>query len=763
MLLEQLRIAPHPAGNRIDISWLARPVSVATGLRVVRRERGHPRSPEDGVIVAEVALPANAGENSVPQQVSDTGLTAETVYYYTLFPFEGHGNAGRYLLDQTRQLTATATGPYGFGESMYQLLPPLYARYDEREQSQLRSFLQLVGDQLDEFYSSIRSMRDLHDIEHVDGRLLALPAQTIDWPINQRLALDEQRIELRHAPFIYQRMGIIATVEATIKRLIGWESRVKEFVENVVRSNQPEQLLLWSRRVPDRGRSEAPHAPLSVDGAYEGRPAVLRDSTGQWWLVFQVVRGAQGRLWYKTATDGLTWTPSRKIEGEQVERRPVLVEHGSGLWLFCEAVDQQAARSRIVARRWNGNAWVTQMIPGFEQPEQRYPQALADAAGRLWLFWIEPVGPIQRLCYRWYQDGTWSDRVSVPEDGQSAWPIRDLFALADPNGAIRLFWARRERVEADGRRHWRIAWRIKAGSEPTNQDDWSPVATLDPPGTAAAADEYEPAAVLRNTTIELYWSSNRGGSRSIWRATLAVTPGAVPEAIEMITPNPFTERAPFAVRETDATLLFYRSNESLRYTSPTYSATETVDNRYAGGTSVDVHNQSKLALRGQFNDFQTHTYDTGRAGIRDESNLYARDTIGIYLTPDTEDPTRILGNRKLVEGALRGFLPIQVRTVFIIEAPAYRELVYTYDDPEAQPARKIGEESSYSLETLHADQFSGLRDGTAATMPTWIWLRSWDPEILPSDVHLTADTSDGVRNLKYRTWYGLLDEGEQDD
>ena len=56
-------------------------------------------------------------------------------------------------------------------------------------------------------------------------------------------------------------------------------------------------------------------------------------------------------------------------------------------------------------------------------------------------------------------------------------------------------------------------------------------------------------------------------------------------------------------------MLLYRANDSVKYTSALYSATETVDHRYAGSTTVDMRNTAKRALWGTFDDFQAFTSD----------------------------------------------------------------------------------------------------------------------------------------------------------
>jgi hypothetical protein len=208
-------------------------------------------------------------------------------------------------------------------------------------------------------------------------------------------------------------------------------------------------------------------------------------------------------------------------------------------------------------------------------------------------------------------------------------------------------------------------YRVKSSLNP-NTTDWSAIRAL-PPGPADSQDR-EPAALLKaNGDIELFWSSTRSGSRSIWRATVNRTTHAW-EAAEMLINSPYTQRNPLPIPRPSGTMLVYHANESVKYTSAVYAATETVDHRYAGSTTVDVGNAAKRALWGTFGDFQTFTSDVGQDGERTNANQYARETVGLYLTPDTTDQTVIRRNQNLLRNALREFLPAPVRTVFRTES-----------------------------------------------------------------------------------------------
>src|SRR5262249_48909102 len=148
--------------------------------------------------------------------------------------------------DPHNRVAAMASAPYCMTEQMVELLPALYQRYDTN--GQLRRFLELAGGQLDQLYSFARGMLNLHNPDKMDGALLPLLAQWIGWPVDFRLDVAARRQEIQNAPYLYRTIGLIPTVEATVKRSLGLESRTREFVHNVARSNQPERLNLWMRQ-----------------------------------------------------------------------------------------------------------------------------------------------------------------------------------------------------------------------------------------------------------------------------------------------------------------------------------------------------------------------------------------------------------------------------------------------------------------------------------------------------------------------------------
>ena len=748
MQLLDIRAVPHPKGNRIDLAWAAPEGASFDGVLIRRSATAYPGHPEDGEFIAKVTGVSTH---------ADEGLKSEEIYYYALFPYSG--TPAVYVTDRRNVIFAMATGPYGSADQMYDLLPRIYHRYDttipqdptavqdeDRDKGQLRRFLDIVGGEFDQFQSFAKAVLDFHDPHKLDGSLLPLLAQWIGWDTDFRLRFSSQRNEVSNAPFLYERIGIVPTVEATVKRLIGWESRTKEFFGNVFLTNRPEQL---NTRMISRtdGKWASEGTLISLDYRYEGSASVVSDKDGNLQLYYHTQRGETWDVWCKEIDKKGTMSPGVQLsDAAGVAKYPSAAYGGDTLWLFWNELDELSKTWRIVIRRKINSEWQQpEELPG-TTASQKFPISGVDADGGLWLFRVEQDG----LKYRKYDNGWNVPDVIFPDDGGKEPVVEaDPFVLPlKQEKAIYFFWARRE--DAGQRKVWTIAYR-KKGDLSAGAGGWGPVNIL--PKQAADRDDREPAAVLNESgEIELFWSSNRSGNWTVWRSVLEDPLNGIWSAAEQVLPADSSQRAPLPVMSGSELRLFYGSNEGVRYQSSVYTATETTDNRYAGSTTVDVNDARKNNLQGDYADFATYTYDTGRT----QSDWYARDTVGVYLTPDTDNQELISRNLTRLGYALSKFLPIQTRPVFIIETPVYREIIYS-KDPEK--GRDIGEYAFSEMEVPAGEAYAGMDARYADSLPDWTWMFSAESETGEYIDHRTGDLSAQPPVTRYRTWHTGINRG----
>jgi hypothetical protein len=880
MRLKNITAIPHLYGNRIDLKWLNPDPDTYPSVLIVRRKSTHPTSPQDGTVVTEgkfnippdiqneldnevlseglrqiflshyVFLSIDATvfvevaesrwyiadeelrhlirkeNDSLTVYISsffDENLKGETIYYYTLFPYEGEPS--EYHFDPHNRISAMASSPYNMAGQMYELLPGIYHRYDtvgpsqafydrlsdeDRQRGQLRRFLDIPGSQLDQLYSFAKAMLDLHNLNQVDSTLLHLLAQWIGWQLDYRTEIAQQRCEIRNAPFIYKTVGIIPTIEATVKRIIGWESLTKEFVHNVFISNSPERLNLWALRrshtgewLEDPEESFTPK-PLSLDFAYEGRPAAVWKDDEVLWLFYHTLKRRYDAskkkrkdtwdIWYKTYREDQGWAPSQPLTKRiAYDRHPTAVFQEGRLWVFWDTYDEVEEEWHINYRVQIGGQWssiknfgIIEAVPDWilfhswskEYPDhctvdftempidtkfrtwhietQRHmPWGTVDSDGGLWLFWLEKIKGDIKWClkYNRHNGVHWQlepARTFPLDMGKKPRVESDLFVIFHPEQKIWVFWSEKESTGGP----WQIAYRIKQSIDPT-VSDWGKIHIL--PKKESFHHDCEPAAIINGDgDIELFWSSNQNGSWSVWHGILPEINIEGRDRAKEVTSNPYSQRTPMPLSIDEGALLIYRCNESLHYKSETYKATTTVDFRYAGCTTVEQRNVAKNKLQGKIEDFQTYTYDAGKKGKRTDQNWYSRDTLGIYLTPETEESQQIIQTRDLIRKVLRQFMPIQMRAVFIINPAVYKELVYTYDHPTAESQRFIEESFIDNIEVSAADVYSGLSDSYKDRVPDWIWLRSWSEEY-PG--HRSVDFTETPVETIYRIWHTALETG----
>ncbi len=334
-------------------------------------------------------------------------------YYYTLFPYQGEPPA--YAFDYHNRCVAMATSAYGFGGRMFELLPRIYHRYDTAaptdpaslpaelvQAGQLRRFLEVPGSMLDLLYSHAGAALDLHHTASIDGRLLPLLAQWIAWQIDFRLEIDAQRNEISNAPHLYKTVGLIPTVEATVKRLTNWESRIKELSTTSFSAITRKCSTCGPCALMSKGNGSRQESPLSLNFAYEGRPATATGESGVIWLLIIPAKRPLGYLAQNlVGYDG--WSPSSSLtEGPPLtasrRRPPRQASCGFSGMPMTRAERHLAHPVPALQRRRVGltpRPW-----PGYSQ--RKSPPATVDGNGGLWLFWLE------------LEDGRWQMKYGPP-------------------------------------------------------------------------------------------------------------------------------------------------------------------------------------------------------------------------------------------------------------------------------------------------------------------------------------------------------------
>jgi phage tail-like protein len=681
----------HPLGNRITITWTG---PATARFRLLCRRGGYPAPAPGGWLgdlVADTAGPADATPQveTTPDgyRVDHVGLPAEIVHYYQLLTPDPADAADpqAWVGDPADRASAMATGPYLFAERLYQLLPGVYRRFDAdvappaaagqarselRGEGQLRRFLELVGGQLDQIYSTVRSLSGLANVQEVDGRLLPLLAHWIGWRVDHGLGYADQRRQIADAPAVYQAVQTVAALEATARRVTGWPCVAKELVDNVAVTNRPERLNLW---LLPPGGAAVPEL-LSLDDAGEGRPAVARHRDGTVRLVYATTKNGLSELWEKIrATDG-TWAPSAPVvTGPGAYHDPAAAVLGGTALLLWSAY-LPGAGWRIEYRFLDDGRWgPAQTFTAPDRTQRRDPAAVVEGDGdaaALWLFWRERSddGP-WRLRYQRRTGPAWAPDPDGIRDFPPDARVDSGVSAALREGQLWLWWARRTPVDSGGTR-WRCVFRVK-DTTADDADGWGAVTEL---AADAGHHDREPAGHVDATGgVTVLLSSTRDGGWSVWRVPIDAQarswgqPAAVTGAV-------FTDRSPVVVPVgDDQAAIVYRSSQSVTYPDERYRASTTVDRRYSGTVTVPATNQERLALRGTVDDVIAYTWNTAapqeRIARQDGPMPVAPDVVALFLDPGGADGGTVDAAVDRLTAILPEFLPITVRATLVIGRP----------------------------------------------------------------------------------------------
>lgn len=769
MYISNLKAEPNACGGQIDLSWKNPSLEEFpdfAGVKIVRREKRFPKISPPANFICDGILVFISRKKE--ESFSDKGLHGGRVYYYTLYTYNNSPTREevKYFANRTSRIAAMAASHYGSEAELYKLVPAIYRRYDT--DGELKRFLEIFGPQLDLIRSFIAGTRNFSKLDQCHGALLPLLAQWIGWETNFSLDLNSQRNEIQQAPELYKTLGIVANLRAFINRLINWNCQIKEFVHNVFLSNNPEQLHI--RETTRQNGTWQPAKPVTLDVAYEGKMAAVSAQDGKPWLFYHarsnvfvpgthLEKGIDKDLWhiyYKICDQG-EWLPSHRLtfDGE-INKYPAAVQDENGnFWVFWSAYSKKGGKfiSQIkLTLLSTGNPAKPVPLPSETPPTQNIePAVFKDNNHNIWIFWSSRRSDRWKIWYNCFNttNYNWGTARQLTH-GLCA--DREPAVVFDPGtgGKIWVFWTRKK---SNGL--WNIFYRTTTNLNfNTHTDtDWTEQELLDDNNAEPGFQRKEPTAILRDSNhIDLYFSSDETGSWNIRQKTFDKTPANWTNG-EPVTSGHFTKKAPAILQDAQGNpRLLFRTNESIDYPSKLYIGTTTIDNRYSGSTTIDVKNRERIGGRGMLEDILQYVYDTGK----ENKDWYARDTIGLYLTPDTGDQQLIAKNRELVKGILDRFLPIHLRAVFIINPPVYPEKVYTYDFPKDENQRLINEQFFDSSIT---EIYPGMSEVYEDRVPDWIWIHSVEIKHKEGQKHVkykdhrTVDFDASTIDTNHRTWH----------
>ena len=183
------------------------------------------------------------------------GLKAGVTYYYTAYVADqgAPDTKKTYRFSRRTQASALATGYHG--HNLFRALPQIHQKLDtqtpsppesvalaDRTKGQLQRLLEVFDAHLDLLHGTTEGLRDLHNVQRADSRLLPHLAHLIGWRLKDNLNEQQQRNEIDFAPEVYKTVGTIPLIKAIINRHTGWTAKVKEFSQNVLVSFDPERL-----------------------------------------------------------------------------------------------------------------------------------------------------------------------------------------------------------------------------------------------------------------------------------------------------------------------------------------------------------------------------------------------------------------------------------------------------------------------------------------------------------------------------------------
>jgi hypothetical protein len=563
-------------------------------------------------------------------EVSERSLVPGRAYYYRLF-IPGFSPLGA---DTAQSL---ATGSYGMPARMFQSLPPVLQVADLDTPSlngagQLERFLSPFGAAFDHMRGLIDGLPARHDVPAARVDLLPHLSRMIGWNPDLTASGTTQRTDLGFAPELFAAVGAVRNPPAVVRRVTGWPTSVKEFAHNVMLTNAPEAIPLreiW-HVTETAGVWSAPE-PLTLTTRVDADPVAVSVG-GVTWLIWHSDRSGRRELWFQRL--GVDAAPVRVMAGAPddapslgfADHAPAAIAAGTDVDLFWAS-----------DRAGSLDIWTRRLAPVPGAPTQltdhaksdRHPAVVA-AAGGPWLFWDSDRRGVWDIWFRRSSAGVWGPAVRVVKEA-----VFDRLsdcrpaAIIAPSGDLWLFWCR---DMGDRREIWH---QVNAGGV------WGPQVSLSP-GLAGGQRDEAPCPIVRAGRVLLLMHSNRDGPWQIWSR---VHNGVGWQAVTQLSKERTSDLEPTGFAVGGQLHVFWSSARR----TPWYRS-----------RTIDFGDAHMLAEIGTFDDHTHYSYDTGLGA----DDWYARGSVGLYLTPDTADVTKIADGIGQTAAFLEPFRPAPVRFVW---------------------------------------------------------------------------------------------------
>lgn len=506
------------------------------------------------------------------------GLPAGVVAYYAAFQDTGAGLAG----GDSGAAAVLVTGGYGFGATLFGLLPGVHRLYDDPAAGlqgswQLRRYLGLAGAGLDQARSLGEALPSLRDTFSVRADFLPQLAQQIGWQTDLNLSTDRQRTDILFAPEVYGSIGTGASVRALAERSTGWSCAVKEFVDNVFLTNAVETSRLW--QIADCATSDpatAFSAPDLTAAVYppagetlasqahpdtiDARPAAALGADGTVWLFWHSNR--LGSEWqaataYQAAPAASVLAPAglgglvyectkAGVSSATAPAFPTAagatVTDGGAIWT-CRGLGLR--RRRIWLQRLGVDPTPVNVVADLPDEAGVFDEtpAAVTLAGAIKLAWSSNRSGHAEIWLRSWTGGAPSPAATlVRQLADNRFP-----ALATTGAAGAPLWATWESTQAGETRVW--------GAQSTDGgSSWSAPAPISP-----GPRDRTPAAVFDGAAeLHVYWAADSGDSSRL-RESVLVAGGWTFSDVTDSTPH-LHDSAPSAVFWKNAIRLFWHSN-----------------------------------------------------------------------------------------------------------------------------------------------------------------------------------------------------------